>query len=200
MSFHLIEEAARCSLRPSHKLVLLALANSAPQSDPERKAYPGEENLRQWSGLSRTRLYEVLTDLEKFKLIQRVTRGHNGRRSTFVVFPLGCCERHGKVPFSTGYGDADDLGEGSATQDATDDPEPCGQSDGPDPTADVASAFCDVASAFSVVASAPERTPSLPTTTEISPVVADIDHSLAADPPDRENVVGFTHWKDRRAS
>lgn len=99
MSIHLVTETSATPLPASHKLVLLCLAESA-RNDYKRLAWPGMPALRMWSGLSESRVLAVLGELEKRGLIARVGRGQKYRRAEFVVFPKGCCRRHGAVSAS----------------------------------------------------------------------------------------------------
>ena len=96
MSVHLIECAAELKLKPQQKLVLLCFADSA--SRDTRVAYPGLDQLMTWSGLGRSRVFEVLKELTELGLIRQRASGHRGRRSEYLVFPDGCCVQHGYEP------------------------------------------------------------------------------------------------------
>lgn len=94
MSVHLVTCAAEIPLKPSEKLILLCLAENANSRDAI--AFPGMEGLRMWSGLSKSRVLEILNVLVELRLIEQVGRGHRGRAAEFRVFPYGCCAGHGK--------------------------------------------------------------------------------------------------------
>lgn len=104
MSVHLIECAAEIVLRPAEKLVLLCFADSG--SNDGRVALPGLDAVMTWSGLGRSQALAVVRRLVELRLLARrvdagsgqVVGGHRGQRAEFVVFPLGCCDRHGKAP------------------------------------------------------------------------------------------------------
>lgn len=94
MSVHLVTCAAEIPLKQGEKLVLLCLAENANSRDAI--AFPGMDRLRMWSGLSKSRVLEILNVLAELRLIEQVGRGHKGRAAEFRVFPFGCCVGHGK--------------------------------------------------------------------------------------------------------
>lgn len=96
MSVHLVEVAAEVELAPSLKLALLCFADSG--STDGRVARPGLDNLMRWTGLKRSRALEVVKHLEELQLLAPHRKAFRGQRAEYVVFPNGCCERHGKVP------------------------------------------------------------------------------------------------------
>lgn len=95
MSVHLIECAAEVQLPPALKLALLCFADSG--STEGRVAKPGLDNLMRWTGVKRSRALEVVELLKELQLIAAHKRAYRGQRAEFVVFPNGCCERHGKA-------------------------------------------------------------------------------------------------------
>lgn len=94
MSIHLIDCALKTTLPATHKLVLIAFANSA--DDLTRIAYPGQENVMAYASTSRTRSYLVIKELVERGFLKLHRQGRRGRRAEYVVFPNGCCEGHGK--------------------------------------------------------------------------------------------------------
>ncbi len=96
MSIHLITRAAEISgLRASHKLVLLCLAEDA--RDPgSRLCSPGTAAMMRWSGLSRSRLFVALKELQGLRLLIVHEAGHRGRHTRYQVLPEGCCPTHGR--------------------------------------------------------------------------------------------------------
>lgn len=115
MSVHLVEVAAEVQLTPSLKLALLCFADSG--STDGRVARPGLDNLMRWTGLKRSRALEVVKHLEELQLLAPHRKAHRGQRAEYVVFPNGCCERHGKVPALTIV--AADVDDGPLTSDNT---------------------------------------------------------------------------------
>lgn len=105
VSIHLMLKAAETGVKPSAKLVLLCLAESA-RDDNERRAWPGPETMSRWASVSRARVFDCLKDLAELRLIAHVSRGHKGRRGEYIVFPDGCCDRHGPVFLASGPPDA----------------------------------------------------------------------------------------------
>lgn len=105
VSIHLMLKAAETGVKPSAKLVLLCLAESA-RDDNERRAWPGPETMSRWASVSRARVFDCLKDLTELRLIAHVGRGHKGRRGEYVVFPDGCCDRHGPVLLASSPPDA----------------------------------------------------------------------------------------------
>lgn len=93
MSIHLIDCALKTTLPATHKLVLIAFANSA--DDVTRIAFPGQENVMAYSSTGRTRAYEVIAELVERGYLKLYKQGYRGRRAEYVVFPNGCCEGHG---------------------------------------------------------------------------------------------------------
>lgn len=93
MSIHLIDCALKTTLPATHKLVLIAFANSA--DDLTRIAFPGQENVMTYSSTGRTRAYEIIAELVERGFLKLYKQGHRGRRAEYVVFPNGCCEGHG---------------------------------------------------------------------------------------------------------
>lgn len=100
MSVHLVECASELELdervTATHKLALLCFADSG--SAETRIARPGLETLLRWTGAKRSWALEVVNDLIEWQLLARHRRAYRGQRAEYVVFPNGCCERHGKVP------------------------------------------------------------------------------------------------------
>lgn len=94
MSVHLIECAAEVQLPPALKLALLCFADSGSQDG--RIAKPGLDNLMRWTGLKRSRALEVVKHLQELQLLAGHRPAYRGQRAEYVVFPNGCCERHGK--------------------------------------------------------------------------------------------------------
>lgn len=92
MSLHLIECVRPLRLTPSTKLALLAFADSADRET--RISFPGFEAVMEWAGVSRSRAFEIVAELIALGLLRKHYRGHNGRRSEYVVFPSGCCDLH----------------------------------------------------------------------------------------------------------
>lgn len=125
MSIHLVECAAEQDLPPAWKWVLAAFADSADRSTGI--AYPGLSRVRKWSGLSRSRTFEVVNELEELGLLRKHRGGGNGKRAEYVVFPNGCCEQHQRPKDDVD----DDIEAGS------DPPDPVSgrKSDPPDPAA-----------------------------------------------------------------
>lgn len=95
MSVHLIECAAEVQLPPALKLALLCFADSGSQEG--RIAKPGLDNLMRWTGLKKSRALEVVKHLQELQLLASHRAAHRGQRAEYVVFPNGCCERHGKA-------------------------------------------------------------------------------------------------------
>ena len=110
MSWHLVQQVGVLPLKPSEKLVLLCLAESASEND-ERRAWPGLEHLLKWSGVSRPQLFRLLSVLSELRLVEQVQRGQKGRRAVFVVLPDGCCSIHGPVVSGSHVHDPDETGE-----------------------------------------------------------------------------------------
>jgi hypothetical protein len=92
--------AAKTRIKPSAKLVLLCLAESA--RDDGRRAWPGPEAMGEWAGVSRARVFDCLKDLQELRLIAQTKRGQKHQRAEYVVFPDGCCAVHGPVSASSG--------------------------------------------------------------------------------------------------
>lgn len=106
MSTHLVACAATLPLKPSEKLALLCLAENANSKDGI--AFPGMKVLQTWTGLSPSRVQELLNRLMEYELIAQVAAGHKSRAAEFVVFPHGCCTTHGKPEASDGPEAIDD--------------------------------------------------------------------------------------------
>jgi hypothetical protein len=96
VSVHLVECAAEVQLPPSLKLTLLCFADSG--SNESRVALPGLENVMRWTGVGKSQALNLVKQLQELQLLAVRMHGYRGRRSEYVVFPNGCCERHGKVP------------------------------------------------------------------------------------------------------
>ena len=95
MSGHLIGCAGALEdkrLTPTHKLALLAFADSA--DDRTHIAFPGYEGVRKWALCSRGRAAELISDLTALGYLQKHKNAHRGQRAEYVVFPAGCCELH----------------------------------------------------------------------------------------------------------
>jgi hypothetical protein len=95
MSGHLIGCAGTLEdsrLAPSHKLALLAFADSA--DDRTHIAFPGYEGVQKWAGCSRGRAAELIRDLVGFGYLLQHKKAHRGQRAEYVVFPGGCCDLH----------------------------------------------------------------------------------------------------------
>lgn len=85
MSATLFITAGYMDLPATHKLILMKIADSA--DDRSRVGYPGLDALRLWAGVSRSRVLEVVVDLQERGLLMQVEGGHRGRRASFKVFP-----------------------------------------------------------------------------------------------------------------
>lgn len=85
MSATLFITAGYMELPATHKLILMKIADSA--DDRSRVGYPGLDALRLWAGVSRSRVLEVVVDLQERGLLMQVEGGHRGRRASFKVFP-----------------------------------------------------------------------------------------------------------------
>ena len=94
-------------LKPSEKLLLLCLAESASDND-ERRAWPGLDHLLAWTRVSRPQLFRLLGVLSELRLIEQVQRGQKGRRAVYTVLPDGCCALHGPVVSGSHGRDADE--------------------------------------------------------------------------------------------
>lgn len=95
MSMHLVDCAAALKLEASWKLALMAFADSADRQD--RIGFPGLEQVQLWSGLSRSRAFEVVNELEAMGLLRKHRGGRKGRRAEYIVLPNGCCSEHGPI-------------------------------------------------------------------------------------------------------
>lgn len=95
MSFHLTECAAQIKLKPSLKLALMCFADSG--SNEGRIAMPGIDGVMTWVGVERSQAMLLIRQLQELELLACRLHGYRGRRSEYIVFPQGCCERHGKV-------------------------------------------------------------------------------------------------------
>lgn len=139
MSIHLVTCASAVrGLPASHKLLLLCFAENA-RDGSNRSASPGIEESMTWTGLSKSRVLAATRNLEELHLIEQTGRGNRGRRSTFHVFPDGCCQAHGRQeegswerdPFGASEGDVEAPFEapiGSRLQDPIDGDQACGYS------------------------------------------------------------------------
>jgi hypothetical protein len=126
VSIHLLECAARRAVpTPSHKLVLMAFADSADRHT--HIALPGLQQVREWAGgeqpMSKSQALHITAQLVDLGLLTKHRRGHNGKRAEYVVFPDGCCSEHPRPP-----ADEETIGSG------TPDPDPPAESGTPDPT------------------------------------------------------------------
>lgn len=109
MSGHLIGCAGTLAderLAPSHKLALLAFADSA--DDRTHIAFPGYEGVQKWAGCSRGRAAELIRDLVGFGYLLQHKKAHRGQRAEYVVFPGGCCDLH-RAPTEEPPVDVDQL-------------------------------------------------------------------------------------------
>jgi hypothetical protein len=109
MSGHLIGCAGTLTddrLAPSHKLALLAFADSA--DDRTHIAFPGYEGVQKWAGCSRGRAAELIRDLVGFGYLLQHKKAHRGQRAEYVVFPGGCCDLH-RAPAEEPPVDVDQL-------------------------------------------------------------------------------------------
>lgn len=109
MSGHLIGCAGTLTderLAPSHKLALLAFADSA--DDRTHIAFPGYEGVQQWAGCSRGRAAELIRDLVGYGYLLQHKKAHRGQRAEYVVFPGGCCDLH-RAPAEEPPVDVDQL-------------------------------------------------------------------------------------------
>lgn len=109
MSGHLIGCAGTLAdqrLAPSHKLALLAFADSA--DDRTHIAFPGYEGVQTWAGVSRGRAAELIRDLVGFGYLLQHKKAHRGQRAEYVVFPGGCCDLH-RTPVEEPAVDVDQL-------------------------------------------------------------------------------------------
>lgn len=195
MGFHLLNAAAEVTSKPSQKLVLMCLAKEG--DDRQRVSFPGVETLLKWSGLSRPQLFRVLAQLIELKLIEQRQRGHRGKRAEFIVFPLGCCEAHGKESFGSHERDPEDDVKGLTDVTLSDPVDSC-TSETSRPEKGLTSGRKGLISGAK--GSHPDETPQLETySTRDIRVVTKPDPSPAADPPNG-NVVGFHHWRERKAS
>ncbi|MFW6776100.1 hypothetical protein ACOACO_17585 [Nocardioides sp. CPCC 205120] len=95
MSMHLVECVRALDLPPSHKLALVAFADSGDTDS--RLAMPGFDAVQQWAGVSRSRTFELISDLKEWGYVRQESAGRSGRRATYTVFPTGCCELHREV-------------------------------------------------------------------------------------------------------
>ncbi len=109
MSGHLIGCAGTLSddrFAPSHKLALLAFADSA--DDRTHIAFPGYQGVQQWAGCSRGRAAELIRDLVGFGYLRQHKKAHRGQRAEYIVFPGGCCDLH-RTPVDEQPPDVDQL-------------------------------------------------------------------------------------------
>ncbi|BBH17480.1 hypothetical protein Back2_17670 [Nocardioides baekrokdamisoli] len=92
MSGHLIGCVKGQNLAPSHKLALLAFADSA--DDRTHIGFAGYEGVQAWTGCSRARAAKLIKDLVEWGLLKRHKTARPGQRAEYVVFPAGCCDVH----------------------------------------------------------------------------------------------------------
>jgi hypothetical protein len=117
VSIHLLEQAALLKLQPSTKLAFMAFCDSADKETGI--AFPGMDQVITWSGVGKSRVHEIITELIEAGLLERLSSGHRGRRAEYRVFvKVACCALH--APFGQPE-------EGSAP------PDPKKASAGPDP-------------------------------------------------------------------
>lgn len=193
MSIHLLECAAAGKytrgLEPSWKLALMAFADSADKHT--HIAFPGEAQVRAWSGLSRSRTYEVVGELERLGLLKKHRAGGNGRRAEYIVFPRGCCEHHPRAVDDDESGsDAPDTTPGGASEPAgsdVSDPAHGPGSDAPDPDHGLESGSDapDPVSATGSDQGPTHRTPT-PATAGVQEVTRVADPDARATPPTRQ--------------
>lgn len=97
MSLHLILCARHVTGLPaSSKLLLLCMAENA-RDDRRRIASPGHGEMRLWTGLKDSQLYNTMQPLYETRLLRQHRRGQKHVRAEYVVFPDGCCDRHGPI-------------------------------------------------------------------------------------------------------
>lgn len=92
MSGHLIGCVKPLDLPTSHKLALVAFADSA--DDRTHIGFPGYEGVQEWATCSRGRAAELIRDLCEWGYLKSHKRGHRGQRAEYIVFPNGCCDFH----------------------------------------------------------------------------------------------------------
>lgn len=92
MSGHLIGCVKQLKLPSSHKLALIAFADSA--DDRTHIAFPGYEGVQEWADVSRSRSAELIKDLVAWNLLQPYKAARRGQRAEYIVFPSGCCDLH----------------------------------------------------------------------------------------------------------
>lgn len=105
MSGHLIGCVKRLDIGKSHKLALVAFADSA--DDITHIGFPGSDGVQEWAACSKSRAAELVTDLVAMGYLQLHRRGRPGRRAEYIVFPRGCCVVH--RPDLSGEGPDDTL-------------------------------------------------------------------------------------------
>lgn len=106
MSGHLIGCTKPLDLPTSHKLALVAFADSA--DDRTHIGFPGEVGVQEWASCSRSRAYELIADLVEWGYLKQHKRAHRGRRAEYIVFPDGCCDLH-RLPVEEPDVDVEDL-------------------------------------------------------------------------------------------
>lgn len=92
MGQHLYSVAATLPLPPVEKLVLLCMADDAP--DKTRIAAPGMATLAAWTGRNERNTAAAVARLIGKGWIANHVRGRKGTRARWIVFPEGCCDRH----------------------------------------------------------------------------------------------------------
>jgi hypothetical protein len=95
MSGHLIGCVKPLELPQSHKLALVAFADSA--DDRTHIAFPGYEGVQEWAACSRGRAAELIKDLVSWGWLRQHKKAHRGQRAEYIVFPDGCCDLH-RIP------------------------------------------------------------------------------------------------------
>lgn len=89
---HIYVDGKERKLPTSHKLALLAYADSA--DDRTHIGFAGYAGVRKWAVCSRSRAAELIADLCAWGLLEVHATARPGRRAEYTVFPGGCCEIH----------------------------------------------------------------------------------------------------------
>lgn len=101
MSLHLclcaieLEADDRTPFTPRHKLAMWAFADSG--SEQTRISMPGLEAVMKAASVKRARALGLTRELVSMGLLAHWKQGYRGHRAEFLVFPNGCCEKHGPL-------------------------------------------------------------------------------------------------------